>query len=65
MFDEDEFRKIIKRKGKTLQDVADMIGINLVTLYRKMSGKSYFYRSEMDILIKELKIKNPEKIFFV
>lgn len=64
MFDEDKFRDLIKNSGKTLQDIADILNIDLVTLYRKMGGKSDFYRREMDILIKELCIKNPEEIFF-
>lgn len=64
MFDEVEFREIIKINGKTLQDVANIIGINVITLYKKMSGESDFYKNEMDILIKELNIVNPEKIFF-
>ena len=64
MFDENAFRKLIKDKGVTLQDVADMLHINLVTLYRKMSGESDFYRSEMEILRNELDIKKPDEIFF-
>ena len=64
MFDEKAFRKLIKDKGITLQDVANMLHINLVTLYRKMSGESDFYRNEMDILRRELNIDEPDKIFF-
>ena len=64
MFDEEKFRALIKNSGKTLQDIADILNIDLATLYRKMGGKSDFYRREMDILIKELCIKNPEEIFF-
>lgn len=64
LFDEKKFRKIVKEQGKTLQDVANILHINLVTLYRKMNGESDFYRNEMDILIKELSINNPNEIFF-
>ncbi len=64
MFNENEFRKLIAKKGLTLQNVADMLGINIATLYRKMNGTSDFYRNEMDILVRELKISNPNDIFF-
>lgn len=63
MFDEAMFREAIKNSGKTLQDIADLLNINLTTLYRKMNGESDFYRSEMEILQKTLKLKNAEKIF--
>lgn len=64
MFDERAFREIIKDRGMTLSEVADMLHINLVTLYRKMKGESDFYRNEMDTLIRELSIDEPNKIFF-
>lgn len=64
MFDEKAFRAMLKDKGKTLQDVADILSISLVTLYRKMNGESDFFRGEMDTLKKELNIENPDKIFF-
>lgn len=64
MFNENEFRKLIAKKGLTLQNVADMLGINIATLYRKMNGTSDFYRNEMDILVRELKISNPNDRFF-
>jgi predicted transcriptional regulator len=64
LFDEKAFRAMLKDKGKTLQDVADILSISLVTLYRKMNGESDFFRGEMDTLKKELNIENPDKIFF-
>ncbi len=64
MFNEKVFRETLEEKGKTLQDVANVLNINLSTLYRKMKGVSDFYRSEMDTIIKEFDIKDPESIFF-
>ncbi|MPN24509.1 hypothetical protein SDC9_171908 [bioreactor metagenome] len=64
MFDKKKFKARLILSGKTLQEVADILGINLATLYRKMNGESDFYRNEMQILCKELKIDNPAEIFF-
>lgn len=64
MFDEEKFREVLKAKNKSLQDIADILNINLATLYRKMNGTSDFFRSEMDILVKELEIDDPKSIFF-
>lgn len=64
MFDEEKFREVLKAKNKSLQDIADILNINLATLYRKMNGTSDFFRSEMDILVKELEIEDPKAIFF-
>lgn len=64
MFDEEKFRQVIKDKGVTLQEVADMLDINLVTLYRKMSGESDFYRNEIETIKDNLHIDNALEIFF-
>lgn len=64
MFDKKKFKAQIILAGKTLQEVADLLGVNLATLYRKMNGESDFYRSEIQILCKELNISNPKEIFF-
>lgn len=64
MFDEEKFRQAIKEKGVTLQEIADMLDINLVTLYRKMSGESDFYRKEIETIKNNLNIDNALEIFF-
>lgn len=64
MFDEEKFRQTIKEKGVTLQEIADMLDINLVTLYRKMSGESDFYRNEIETIKNNLNIDNALEIFF-
>ena len=64
LFDKKKFKGLVLLKGKTLQDVADMLNISLSTLYRKMNGESDFYRNEIDIIVKEFNIKNPNEIFF-
>ena len=64
MFDEEKFRQVIKEKNVTLQEIADMLDINLVTLYRKMSGESDFYRNEIETIKNNLNIDNALEIFF-
>jgi len=64
LFDEIKFKKAIEESGYTLSDIAVMLDIDLSTLYRKMHGESDFYRREIDIIVENLKIKNPSKIFF-
>lgn len=64
MFDKKKFKGIILLKGKTLQDVANLLNISLSTLYRKMNGDSDFYRNEIDIIVREFDIENPNEIFF-
>ena len=64
LFDKKKFKGIILLKGKTLQDVANLLNISLSTLYRKMNGDSDFYRNEIDIIVREFDIENPNEIFF-
>lgn len=64
MFDKNKFKAQVLLSGKTLTEVADILGINLTTLYRKMNGESDFYRNEIQMLCEKLDIKNPSEIFF-
>ena len=64
MFDQKKFRAVLILTGKTLNDVAGMLEISLVTLYRKMNGESDFYRHEIFELCEYLKINDPKEIFF-
>ena len=63
MFDADKFKKVVREKGLTLQEVADYLKIDKSTLYRKMNGGSDFYRSEMQLLCNLLSLKDPTEIF--
>lgn len=64
MFREDRFRKLLQEKRVTLQEVAQILEINTSTLYRKMTGESDFYRSEIQKICEKLEIENPTEIFF-
>lgn len=64
MFNRLKFLGKVKEEGKTIKEVADFLGLNVATLYRKMNGESDFYREEMQQLIIFLNISNPMEIFF-
>lgn len=56
----------LKRNEKTRRNLADYLGINITTLYRKITGESDFTRSEIqktkDYL--DLTSEQLEHIFF-
>ncbi|KFX57154.1 MULTISPECIES: helix-turn-helix transcriptional regulator [Clostridium] len=53
-------------KGKSINEIVDLLGISKSTIYRKLKGKSEFTRKEMLLLINFLNIGNEEaaNIFF-
>lgn len=59
----DKLKGIIVENGLTQKKVAEMIGITPKTFYEKMS-KGVFGSDEIEIMIKELHIDDPMKIFF-
>lgn len=63
MVDRNALRAEIVRNGLTQKDVAKMIGISEKTFISRMN-KGAFGTDEAEIMIRELKIKNPAKIFF-
>jgi len=64
MFVENEFRALLARKGITIEKMAEMLGINTSTLYRKMTGESDFYRKEIQTICDVTHEKNLDYIFF-
>ena len=66
MFDEKQFRIKLISAGVTVKDIAQVIGINETTLYRKIKGITDFSRNEMFIIKTFLKLNSDEfeKIFF-
>ena len=67
MFDIYKFKYTVLKNGFTLGDVANWLGINQTTLYRKMHGISDFTRNEIYIIRNKLHLSNEETfdIFFV
>lgn len=64
MFDLKKFNAALALKGKKYTDVAEWLGISVVTVYRKTNGNSDFYRNEIIIICEKLEIENPTEIFF-
>lgn len=64
MFDKRKLDAALALKGKKYSDIAEWLGISVVTVYRKMNGESDFYRTEMLIICENLDIENPNEIFF-
>lgn len=64
MFDENKFKAAVISNGKTLNDIARKLNISKVTLYRKMSGESDFYRNEIEKCGEILRDSNMVDIFF-
>lgn len=64
MFDRKEYRVAVARAEKTNKEIAEYLGINESTLYRKVQDNGSFTREEINKLIEFLDIKNPAAIFF-
>ena len=63
MFDVNEFNSAIVKKGDNAEKAAKIMDMNPATLYRKMNGKSDFYRKEISKFCKYYNV-NPNQIFF-
>ena len=66
MFDEMLLREKIEEIGFTTKSLAYAMGINYVTLYRKVNGHSEFTRNEIFDIINYLKLSDDDvrNIFF-
>lgn len=66
MFDEPLFRYMVNRRQLSMAVVADRLGVNEATLYRKIKGKSDFSRAEIQALKAILCMTTDEcvKVFF-
>lgn len=60
------FKYICIKHGVSFDDVSKIIGCNLATLYRKLSGESDFTRNEIQIIrgALDLSTEDVDKIFF-
>lgn len=66
MFDEQKFKIALLKRKVSYEDIAKMLGISIVTLYRKINGNSDFYRREIDQISNylSLDLQEKEEIFF-
>lgn len=66
MFQKNEFKAELVRRGLSVEQVAKMLGIDPASLYRKINGESDFFRNEIDALRTKLDLSDDDilKIFF-
>lgn len=64
MFDKRKFQAQLILAGKTMEDVANILGINVATLYRKINNNGSFTRREINAMLPVLGVKDPCDIFF-
>lgn len=64
MFNKRKFRAAVIENGKTMEDVANHLGINETTLWRKVNGKTEFKREEIQLICGFLNLDSPVDIFF-
>lgn len=64
MFDKNRFKAQMVLVGMTSKELANQLGINESTLYRKVNADGNFTREEISKLTTILKIDNPQDIFF-
>ena len=64
MFDQRRFKAQMILKGETGKSLAEKMGIDESTLYRKIKADGAFTRQEINQLIVILEIDNPVDIFF-
>lgn len=63
MFDSKEFNAAIAKKGSTRREAAQVMGMNPATLFKKTTGKSDFYRKEIEAFCRFYEVR-PDNIFF-
>lgn len=64
MFNKREFMAQMARADMTQKELAQKLGIDESTLYRKINDDGRFSRKEMNSIIEILDIKDPSPIFF-
>ena len=64
MFNKRKFKAVLLENGLTIDDVADILKISKVTVYRKMNGQSDFFLSEILKISEMIGRKNVVDIFF-
>ncbi len=64
MFDRKRFKAQLILAGVSMKELAEALGIDESTLYRKVSADGSFTREEINKMIDVLKIESPMDIFF-
>lgn len=63
MFDKRKFLAQMTLQGVSKKELAQKLGINEVTLYRKLNNDGYFTRKEINTMVEYLNIEDPSEIF--
>lgn len=64
MFNRKRFNAALAINGLTMKELAEKMGIDPATLYRKVTGKSDFNRKEINEICQILSLESPVAIFF-
>lgn len=64
MFDKRKFLAQMTLRDVSKKELAEYLGINELTLYRKINKDGSFTRQEINKMINYLRIENPAEIFF-
>lgn len=64
MIDKVKLKIILLKKGKSMRGLANYLGISTPTLYRKLNGKSDFFREEMLKTKEYCEEDNMDEVFF-
>lgn len=64
MFDKRKFLAQMTLRDVSKKELAEKLGINEITLYRKINNDGFFTRKEINTMIDFLAIENPAEIFF-
>ena len=54
----------MKKKGVTIDEMCEVIGISRSAFYRKCNGTSEFTQSEIQTIVDHLNLESPVGIFF-
>ena len=64
MFDKRKFLAQMTLRDVSKKELAEKLGINEITLYRKINNDGFFTRKEINTMSEVLAIENPAEIFF-
>lgn len=64
MFNSVEFEVAMLRKGVKLKELADVLGVDISTMYRKIKNGGDFDREQIAKIMNHLAITDPNPIFF-
>ena len=64
MFNERKFKSALILNGVTVDDLAETLGVNKSTVYRKIERNGDFSRDEISKIMRILNLSNPCDIFF-